>query len=56
MYEVATRKIPVRSVLGLKRNVSGEKEAWAFGKEFGGLMRDHSLPRLEGPAGATFCI
>jgi DNA-binding transcriptional MerR regulator len=56
MYEVATREIPVRAVLCLKRNVAGEKEAWAFGKEFVGLMRDHTLPRIEGPAGAVFCI
>jgi DNA-binding transcriptional MerR regulator len=56
MYEVATRDIPSRSVLCLKRNVVGQKGTWAFGKEFVALLRKHDLPRLEGPAGAVFCI
>ena len=56
MYEVNTREIPARSLLCLKRNVHGNDGAWAFGKEFVALMQSHKLPRLELPAGATFCI
>jgi DNA-binding transcriptional MerR regulator len=56
MYEVATREIPVRSVLCLKRSVDGSPGAWAFGKEFISILRNHSLPRMEGRAGAFFCI
>jgi hypothetical protein len=33
MYAVATREMPARSLLCLKRNVD-EQAAWAFGKEF----------------------
>jgi DNA-binding transcriptional MerR regulator len=33
MYEVATREMPERSLLSLKRNVD-EQGQWAFGKEF----------------------
>jgi len=55
MYEVATRVMPRRSLLCLKRNVHGEG-AWAFGKEFIGLVRDQRLPRLEGREGAIFSI
>ena len=56
MYEVATREIPARSLLCLKRNVAGEKQAWALGKEFVALLLEHALPRLDPPAGAPFCI
>jgi DNA-binding transcriptional MerR regulator len=56
MYEVMTREVPARSLLCLKRNVLGLDRAWAFGKEFIALMQSHPLPRLEVPAGATFCI
>jgi DNA-binding transcriptional MerR regulator len=56
MYEVATRDIPARSVLSVKRNVNGTSGAWAFGKEFISVLRRHDLPRLEGRAGAFFCI
>ncbi|HXW81399.1 MAG TPA: helix-turn-helix domain-containing protein [Acidimicrobiales bacterium] len=56
MYEVRTRDIPERSLLCLKRNVNGWDGAWAFGKEFIGLLKEHPLPRMEGRAGATFCI
>jgi DNA-binding transcriptional MerR regulator len=56
MYEVNTRDIPARSLLCLKRNVLGTDQVWEFGKEFVGLMQSHRLPRLELPAGATFCI
>jgi DNA-binding transcriptional MerR regulator len=56
MYEVNTREIPSRSLLCLKRNVEGEDGAWAFGKEFVAALRKHSLPRMDGRAGAAFCI
>ncbi len=55
MYEVATRRIPARSVLCLKRNVD-QQGAWAFGKEFVGILKDRPLPRIEGVAGEAFCI
>ena len=56
MYEINTREIPDRSVLCVKRNVTGDKAAWAFGKEFIALLRRYQLPALEGRAGAFFCI
>ena len=55
MYEVATREIPERSVLCLKRNVD-EKGAWALGKEFIAIMRERPLPKMEGREGAMFSI
>ena len=55
MYEVATREIPERSLLCLKREVS-EQGQWAFGKEFIGIWRERPLPLMEGRAGASFCI
>jgi DNA-binding transcriptional MerR regulator len=55
VYEVATREIPERSVLCLKRNVD-EKGAWALGKEFIAIMRERPLPRIEGREGAMFAI
>ena len=51
MYEVATREMPQRSLLCLKRNVD-PAGAWAFGKEFIGIIRDQRLPRMTGRAGA----
>ncbi len=56
MYEVGTREIPERSLLCVKRNVAGEKAAWAFGKEFIALLRHYQLPQIPGRAGAFFCI
>jgi DNA-binding transcriptional MerR regulator len=56
MYEVNTSDVPARSLLCLKRNVTGTDGAWAFGKEFIAILRAHKPPRLEGPAGAWFCI
>jgi DNA-binding transcriptional MerR regulator len=56
MYEVNTRDMPARSVLSVKRNVEGVDAAWAFGKEFIGLLRRYQLPRLDGRAGGFFCI
>ena len=55
MYEVATREMPERSLLCLKRNVAVQ-EQWAFGKEFIAIMRERPLPKIEGREGAFFCI
>ncbi len=56
MYEVETREIPSRNVMCLKRNVEGLNGAWALGKEFIALFKERSAPRLDGRAGAVFCI
>jgi DNA-binding transcriptional MerR regulator len=56
MYEVATRDIAARSVLSVKRSVQGIDGAWAFGKEFIAILRKHDLPRMDGRAGAFYCI
>ncbi len=56
MYEVSTRDIPERALLCVKRNVAGMDQAWAFGKEFIGLLRHYQLPQIPGRAGAFFCI
>lgn len=56
MYEVETREVPRRSLLCLKRNVEGWADAWAFGKEFVGLLKERALPHIEGRTGAAFCI
>ena len=55
MYEVATREIPERRVLCLKRNVD-EQGAWALGKEFIAIMRERPLPKMQGREGAAFSI
>lgn len=55
MYEVATRDMPERSLLCLKRNVD-EQGAWALGKEFIAIMRERPLPKMAGREGATFSI
>jgi DNA-binding transcriptional MerR regulator len=55
MYQVATREIPERSVLCLKRNVD-EQGAWALGKEFIAILRERPLPKMEGREGAMFSI
>ncbi len=55
MYEVATREIPERSLLCLKRNVD-EQGAWALGKEFIAILRERPLPKMEGREGAMFSI
>ena len=55
MYEVATREIPERSVLCLKRNVD-EKGAWALGKEFIAIFRERPMPKMEGREGSMFSI
>jgi DNA-binding transcriptional MerR regulator len=55
MYEVATREIPERSLLCLKRKVD-EREMWAFGKEFIAILRERPLPKTEGRECAALCI
>jgi DNA-binding transcriptional MerR regulator len=55
MYEVATREIPERSLLCLKRNVD-EQGAWALGKEFIGILRERPLPKMDGREGAMLSI
>ncbi len=56
MYAVATRDIPARSVLSVKRSVQGIDGTWAFGKEFISILRNHDLPKMDGRAGAFYCI
>ena len=56
MYEVSTREMPSRSVLCLRRNVTGWGQAWDLGKEFVGILRSRPVPRVQGPAGPAFCI
>jgi hypothetical protein len=53
--EVATREMPERSLLCLKRQVD-EQGQWAFGKEFIAILRERPLPKVEGRQGAFFCI
>jgi DNA-binding transcriptional MerR regulator len=55
MYEVATREMPERSLLCLKRTVAVQNQ-FAFGKEFIAIMRERPLPKIEGRTGAFFCI
>ncbi len=55
MYEVATREMPERSLLCLKRNVSVLGQ-FAFGKEFIAILRERPMPKIEGREGAFFCI
>ncbi len=55
MYEVATREMPQRSLLCLKRNVD-QAGAWALGKQFVGIVRDQRLPRMKGREGSVFSI
>ena len=55
MYEVATREMPERSLLCLKRTVAVQRQ-FAFGKEFIGILRERPLPKIEGREGAFFCI
>jgi DNA-binding transcriptional MerR regulator len=55
MYEVAAREMPERSLLCLKRTVDVQGQ-FAFGKEFIAILRERPLPKIEGRAGAAFCI
>ncbi len=45
MYTVATRTMPPRSLLCLKRHVDGEDGVMAMGKEFVALLRNRPLSR-----------
>jgi DNA-binding transcriptional MerR regulator len=56
MYEVNTRQMPDRTLLCLKRHVDGWNGAWAFGKEFVGILKERPMPRMKGIEGAVFCI
>jgi DNA-binding transcriptional MerR regulator len=56
MYDVQVRDVPARSVLCLLRATPDWDAAWALGKEFMGIMRRSNLPRVDGTAGAAFCI
>jgi DNA-binding transcriptional MerR regulator len=55
MDDVATREMPARSLLCLKRNVD-EQGTWALGKEFIAILRERPLPKMEGREGAMFAI
>jgi DNA-binding transcriptional MerR regulator len=55
MYEVASREMPQRSLLCLKRNVD-ELGLWALGKEFIAIIREQRLPRIPGREGAMCSI
>jgi DNA-binding transcriptional MerR regulator len=55
MHEVASREMPQRSLLCLKRNVD-VSGLWGFGKEFVAIVRGQRLPRMGGREGAAFCI
>jgi DNA-binding transcriptional MerR regulator len=55
VLDIATREVPERSLLCLKRSVD-PKGAWALGKEFIALLRERQLPQLEGREGAAFAI
>lgn len=55
MLEVATREMPQRSLLCLKRHVD-EEGALTLGKEFVAIMRQGRLPKLDGRVGAAFAI
>ena len=55
MYKVATREMPERSLLCLKRNVDAQG-MWALGKEFVAILRERRLPLIEGREGAFFSI
>jgi DNA-binding transcriptional MerR regulator len=55
VLDIATREVPERSLLCLKRSVDPQGE-WALGKEFIALLRDRQLPQLEGREGAAFAI
>jgi DNA-binding transcriptional MerR regulator len=56
MYDVAVRDIPERTALCLLRAAADQAAVTALGKEFIGILRRTSLPRLDGAAGAAFLI
>ena len=55
MYEVATREMPERSLLCLKRNVDVQGQ-FAFGREFISCCVSGRAAKIEGRPGAIFCI
>ena len=56
MYDVAVRDIPERSLLCLQRATTDQAEVFALGKEFIAILREHKLPKLDGPGGEVFLI
>ena len=54
-YQVATRDVPERRLLCLKRNVD-EAGAWALGKEFVAIIKSGPLPLAPGEAGWGFVV
>jgi hypothetical protein len=54
--DVATRHLPERTLLCLKRRVDGNEAVFALGKEFIALFRERPIPLLEGIEGAAFLI
>ncbi len=56
MYEVATRQMPERTVLCLKRHVAGEPEVWDLSKQFLAYFRERPRPLLSGRRGAPYLI
>ena len=53
MYEVATRRLPERSLLCQLRHVADEKQTFAFGKEFLAIFKERPQPLV---AGSPFLI
>ena len=56
MYEVATRQMPERTVLCLKRHVAGEPEVWDLSKQFRPTPGKRPRPLLSGRQGAPYLI
>lgn len=56
MYEVATREMPARAVLCMKRHVTSQQEVWELGKQFLRYFRERPRPLLEGREGAPFLV
>jgi DNA-binding transcriptional MerR regulator len=52
MYEVATREIPERSVLCLKRHVEGQGGATALGKQFVAILKTRVARRASSACGS----
>ncbi|MFZ0667853.1 MAG: helix-turn-helix domain-containing protein [Acidimicrobiales bacterium] len=55
MRDVSTRDIPERALLCVKRNVTSQKAAWAFGKEFIALLRQYQFPEIPGRVDEHWC-
>jgi DNA-binding transcriptional MerR regulator len=56
MYQVATRQMPERTVLCLRRHVASEQEVWNLAKLFLSYFRDRPRPLLPGRQGAPFLV